>query len=130
MLNLGRTVLSLTTAREPVAHRPGQRPIPVSVGSLISHSHVRGCVPYGWSGGCPSAHMRLPPVPLRRGPAPVQRLGHGGGGRDHRFELGNVHERPPSMTTTRSAPDASMNPIVIASPLFEPSSPVFSIGKK
>jgi hypothetical protein len=45
LLNLGRTVLGLTTAREPVAHRPGQRPIPLGVGSLISHSHIGGCVP-------------------------------------------------------------------------------------
>jgi hypothetical protein len=45
VVELGRTVLGLTTARKPVAHRPGQRPIPLGVGSLISHSHVGGCVP-------------------------------------------------------------------------------------
>jgi hypothetical protein len=45
LLNLAERCWGLTTAREPVAHRPGQRPIPLGVGSLISHSHVRGCVP-------------------------------------------------------------------------------------
>jgi hypothetical protein len=45
LLNLAERRWGLTTAREPVAHRPGQRPIPLGVGSLISHSHVGGCVP-------------------------------------------------------------------------------------
>src|SRR6187401_3358745 len=45
LLNLAERRWGLTTARETVAHRPGQRPIPLGVGSLISHSHVGGCVP-------------------------------------------------------------------------------------
>jgi hypothetical protein len=45
LLNLAERRWGLATAREPVAHRPGQRPIPLGVGSLISHSHVGGCVP-------------------------------------------------------------------------------------
>jgi hypothetical protein len=42
LLNLAERRWGLTTAREPVAHRPGQRAIPLGVGSLMSHSHVGG----------------------------------------------------------------------------------------
>ena len=38
LLNLGRTVLGSNYGQRAVAHRPGQRPIPLGVGSLISHN--------------------------------------------------------------------------------------------